>query len=118
MTESPDDASPPGDESATAGRTGLPPEVETDPVAGVPVPTTCRDRVDGAALRAAVDALEAHAVGTFWVSPSGGLKCRIGVRRPERVQQSLREALADAGYGVVDHGVRRGFRRLRVDLVG
>lgn len=108
MTDSPDDDRP--------GRTGLPDGVETTPVAGIPVPTTCADRVDPAAVRAAVAAVEEHGVREFWVSPSGGLKCRVGSRRPDRVQRSLRDALAAAGHGVTDHGVRRGFRRLRVDL--
>lgn len=95
----------------------LPPDVETDAVAGVAVPTACRDRIDEDALRAAVDALAEFHVDRYVVSPVGGLKLRIGVHRPASAQEALRAALADAGHGLTDHGVADGFRRLRVDLV-
>jgi hypothetical protein len=113
VTDTPDDR-PAAD---AAPPDGWPDGVETEAIAGVPVPTSCANRVDAAALRAAVAALDEHGVRSFWVSPSGGLKCRVGARRLERVQRSLRAALAEAGHGVTDHGVRRGFRRLRVGLV-
>jgi hypothetical protein len=95
----------------------LPHDVETEPVAGVPVPTTCRDRIDEGALRDVVDALAAHGVDRYRVSPVGGMKLRIGIHRPDAVHESLHDALSAAGYGVVDHGVADGFRRLRVGLV-
>ncbi len=95
---------------------GLPPGVETETVAGVAVPATCVDRIDRAALRAVVDVLEEHGVDRYAVSPVGGVRVRIGARRPERVRESLRTALAAAGHGLSEHGVRDGYVRLRVGL--
>jgi hypothetical protein len=95
-----------------------PPNVETELVAGVSVPTTCRDRVDETALQSVASVLEEYQVDRYGVSPVGGLKIWVGVHRPDSVYESLRTALAEAGYGVTAHGVKDGFRRLRVDLVG
>lgn len=95
----------------------FPPGVETEPVAEVAVPTTCRDRIDEDALRSLVAVLAAHRVDRVGVSPVGGLKLFVGVHRPESVHESLDTALDAAGHGVTDHGVEDGFRRLRVGLV-
>ena len=95
-----------------------PPNVETELVAGVAVPTTCRDRVDEAALRSVAGVLEEYQVDRYGVSPVGGLKLWVGVHRPDSVHESLRAALAEAGHGVTTHGVKDGFHRLRVDIVG
>ncbi len=95
----------------------LPPGVDTETVAGTAVPTTCRDRIDEDALRSVVDVLAEYHVGSYGVSPVGGLKLRIGIHRPESVHDALQAALAEAGHGVSDHGVADGFRRLRVGLV-
>lgn len=96
---------------------GYPDHVETETVAGVAVPTACRDRIDDEALAAAVDALDEHTVSQYRVSPVGGLKVRVGVYRPMEQHESIRAALEDATHGVRDHGTRDGFRRLRAALV-
>lgn len=93
-----------------------PPTIETESVAGVAVPTTCRDRVDEAALQSVASVLERYQVDRYGVSPVGGLKIWVGVHRPDSVYKSLRTALAEAGYGVTTHGIKDGFHRLRVDI--
>ena len=95
----------------------LPPGIDTETVAGVAVPATCRDRIDEDALRTVAAVLGEYRVESYGVSPVGGLKLRIGVHRPESVHDALQAALAEAGHGVTEHGVADGFRRLRVDLV-
>ena len=99
------------------GPLDYPPNVETELVAGVAVPTTCRDRVDEAALRSVTSVLEKYQVDRYGVSPVGGLKLWVGVHRPDAVYKSLQTALAEAGHGVTTHGGKDGFHRLRVDMV-
>jgi hypothetical protein len=91
------------------------PDVETVTVAGVAVPTTCRDRIDDERLADAVAVLEEHSVTDYTVSPVGGLQVQVGVHRPETVQAAIAESLSRVG-GVTDHGMSNGFHRLRVDV--
>lgn len=99
------------------GPINYPPTIETESVAGAAVPTTCRDRIDEVALRSVVTVLEDYQVDQYGVSPVGGLKLWVGVHRPDSVHESLQTALAEAGHDVTIHGVKDGFRRLRVDIV-
>ncbi|MFT4880745.1 MAG: hypothetical protein ACI9HI_000742 [Salinirussus sp.] len=92
------------------------PDVETVTVAGVAVPTTCRDRVDDETLADAVAVLEEYGVTDYTVSPVGGLQIQVGVHRPETVQDALYDSLSRVGDGVTDHGMANGFHRLRVDV--
>lgn len=95
---------------------GYPAGVETETVAGVAVPTSCRDRIDEAVLGEALAVLEAHAVAHYRVSPVGGLKVFVGVHRPDAEYESIRDELGDAAYDLREHGAADGFRRLRVRL--
>lgn len=95
---------------------GYPPGVETETVAGVAVPASCRDRVDDGALEAAVDVLDAHSVVYYEVSPVGGLRAYVGVHRSAAEQASLRRGLEEATHGVREEGVDDGFRRFRAAL--
>lgn len=95
---------------------GYPPHVETEPVAGVAVPLSCRNRIDEATLADAVAVLETHAVAHYRVSPVGGLKVFVGVHRPDAEYETLRSALDDVTYGLRERGVSEGFRRLRAAL--
>jgi hypothetical protein len=91
-------------------------DVETETVAGVAVPASCRDRVDDESLRAAVDALDAHDVVHYQVTPVGGLRVYVGVYRSADERASLRRALEGATHGVREQGVSDGFRCLRAAL--
>lgn len=91
-------------------------DVETTTVAGVEVPTTCTDRIDAGALASAVAVLEEYNATEYTVSPVGGLQVRLGIHRPARVHDALRDSLRRVGDGVTGHGVADGFRRLRVDV--
>jgi hypothetical protein len=92
------------------------PDVETETVAGVAVPTTCRDRIDDETLAGAVAVLDEYSVTDYTVSPVGGLQIQVGIHRPDTVQDALYESLSRVGGGVTDHGTTNGFRRLRVDV--
>jgi hypothetical protein len=98
-------------EDAAAGRS-----VETERVAGVAVPTTCRDQVDDETLAGAVAVLDDHSVHDYTVSPVGGLKIRVGVHRPDAVVEDLRSALERVSGRVTTHGTSDGFHRILVDI--
>lgn len=98
-------------EDAAGGR-----PVETETVAGVAVPTTCRDRVDDETLAGAVAVLDEHSVHDFTVSPVGGVKIRVGVHRPDAVVEALRSALERVSGRVTTHGTSDGFYRILVDI--
>ena len=91
-------------------------DIDTVQIAGVEVPTTCRDRIDDDVLKAAVDIVETHQVTEYTVSPVGGLKIRVGVHRPDRTYDTLRDELHALNVPVTDHGVSDGVRRLRLSL--
>jgi hypothetical protein len=91
-------------------------DIDTERVAGVEVPTTCRDRIDDGVLEAAVDVVEAHNVTEYTVSPVGGLKIRVGVHRPDRTYVALRDELHTLDAPVTEHGVSDGVHRLRLSL--
>lgn len=93
-----------------------PADVETETIAGVAVPTSCRDRIDEAALEETLGVLEAHGVVSYRVSPVGGLKVFVGVHRPDAEYESIRDELGDAAYDLREHGAADGFRRIRVGL--
>ena len=95
---------------------GYPAGVETETVSEVAIPTSCRDRIDEAVLGEALAVLEAHGVAHYRVSPVGGLKIFVGIHRPDAEYESIRDELADAAYGLREHGAVDGFRRLRVGL--
>ena len=92
------------------------PDIETVHVAGVAVPMTCRNRVNEKTLADAVAVLKEYSVTEYTVSPVGGLQIRVGVHRPETVQDALYESLSRVGSGVTDHGIADGFHRFRVDI--
>ncbi len=96
---------------------GYPAGVETTTIAGVPVPVSCRDRIDAETLAETVRLLDAHDIVHYQVSPVGGLHVYVGVHRPKTTHASVRSMLDELGYGLTERGVRNGFERLRVGLV-
>lgn len=93
---------------------GLP--LETETVAGVALPATCRDRVDDEQLADVVAVLDAHSVTEYTVSPVGGLQIQIGIHRPNTVQESLMQSLRHVSDSVSEHGIANGYARIRVDI--
>ncbi|ERG88028.1 MAG: hypothetical protein J07HX5_00169 [halophilic archaeon J07HX5] len=91
-------------------------DIDTEQVAGVEIPATCRDRIDDDVLKAAVEILDAHQMTDYTVSPVGGLKIRVGVHRPNTAYVALRDELHTLDAPVTEHGVSDGVRRLRLGL--
>lgn len=92
-----------------------PEHVETVEVAGVEVPSVCRDRVPDAVLAEVMNILNDYDVTHYRVSPVGGLQVGIGIRRPDETIERLKSELS-AGHEVTVHGVKDGFLRLRIAL--